>query len=139
MPVRPEFGPIQAMIFVVPSISGQTAITAEAARAVFGAGGDNGMAVPWTNPDLYFVRNVNTGTQQMIGHAIGVPISDTTADRYSAGALGRLVEHAGASHPFVMEGDDTPKGAKITRAPDIAPLMQGDGGFTWNGVEGDAR
>jgi ABC-type phosphate transport system substrate-binding protein len=66
-------GPIQAMIFVVPSISGQTAITAEAARAVFGVGGDDGMATPWINPDLYFVRNANTGTQQMIGHAIGVP------------------------------------------------------------------
>jgi hypothetical protein len=65
-------GPIQAMVFVVPSLSGQTAITAEAAKAVFGAGGD-GIAAPWTNPDLYFVRNANTGTQQMIGHAIDVP------------------------------------------------------------------
>ncbi len=66
-------GPIQAMVFVVPSVSGQTAITAEAARAVFGTGGANGAAAPWTNPDLYFVRNANTGTQQMIGHAIDVP------------------------------------------------------------------
>jgi hypothetical protein len=66
-------GPIQAMVFVVPSLSGQTAITAEAAKAVFGAGGGAGIAAPWTNPDLYFVRNANTGTQQMIGHAIDVP------------------------------------------------------------------
>jgi hypothetical protein len=66
-------GPIQAMVFVVPSLSGQTAITAEAAKAVFGAGGAAGVAAPWTNPDLYFVRNANTGTQQMIGHAIDVP------------------------------------------------------------------
>jgi hypothetical protein len=70
--VEESLGPIQSMIFVTPSISGQTAITAEAARAVFGMGGDNGLAAPWTNPDLYFVRNANTGTQQMIGHAIGV-------------------------------------------------------------------
>jgi ABC-type phosphate transport system substrate-binding protein len=67
------FGPIQAMVVVVPGKSGQTAITAEAARAVFGMGGDNGMASPWTNPELYFVRNSNTGTQQMIGRAINVP------------------------------------------------------------------
>jgi ABC-type phosphate transport system substrate-binding protein len=66
-------GPIQAMAFVVPGKSGQTAITAEAARAVFGMGGDNGTAMPWINPELYFVRNSGTGTQQMIGLAIGVP------------------------------------------------------------------
>jgi ABC-type phosphate transport system substrate-binding protein len=64
-------GPIQAMVFIVPGKSMQTAITAEAARAVFGMGGEN--ASPWTDPSLYFVRNANTGTQQMIGHAIGVP------------------------------------------------------------------
>jgi len=66
-------GPIQAMVFVVPGKSTQSAITAEAARAVFGMGG--GKASPWTDPSLYFVRNANTGTQQMIGHAISVPAS----------------------------------------------------------------
>jgi hypothetical protein len=66
-------GPIQAMVFVVPGRSQQNAITAEAARDVFGMGG--GKAQPWTNPELYFVRNANTGTQQMIGHAIDVPAS----------------------------------------------------------------
>jgi hypothetical protein len=64
-------GPIQAMAFVVPGKSQQTAITAEAARAVFGMGGTG--APPWTDPTLYFVRNANTGTQQEIGHAIDVP------------------------------------------------------------------
>jgi hypothetical protein len=64
-------GPIQAMAFVVPGKSQETAITAEAAREVFGMGGGN--ATPWTNPALYFIRNANTGTQQQIGHAIGVP------------------------------------------------------------------
>jgi len=67
------FGPIQAMLFVVPSASSQTVITAALARSVFGRGGDNGKTVPWTDPDLYFVRNANTGTQQMIGRAINVP------------------------------------------------------------------
>ena len=61
-------GPIQAMVFVVPGKSQETAITAEAAREVFGMGG--GSATPWTNPSRYFVRNANTGTQQQIGHAI---------------------------------------------------------------------
>lgn len=66
-------GPIEAMAFVVPGQSQQTAISADAARAVFGMGGAGGLAAPWTDPTLYFVRNANTGTQQEIGHAIGVP------------------------------------------------------------------
>ncbi|HEY6460474.1 MAG TPA: hypothetical protein VIY73_09995, partial [Polyangiaceae bacterium] len=64
-------GPIQAMAIVVPGKSQETAITAAAARAVFGTGGQG--APPWTDPTLYFVRNANTGTQQEIGHAIDVP------------------------------------------------------------------
>jgi len=67
------FGPIQAMLFVVPGYSTQKVISAEMARAVFGRGGDNQKATPWIDPDLYFIRNANTGTQQMIGRAIGVP------------------------------------------------------------------
>jgi hypothetical protein len=67
-------GPIQAMAFVVPGKSQETAITAEAARAVFGMGGTG--APPWTNPSLYFVRNANTGTQQQVGHAIDVPANE---------------------------------------------------------------
>ena len=65
-------GPIQAMLFVVPGGSREVAITAEAARSVFGRGGDAGKVAPWTNPLLYFVRNANTGTQLMIGRAINV-------------------------------------------------------------------
>jgi ABC-type phosphate transport system substrate-binding protein len=67
------FGPIQAMVFVVPGKSTQTSISAEAARAVFGTGGGGFMNIPWNTPALYFVRNASTGTQQMIGKAIGVP------------------------------------------------------------------
>jgi hypothetical protein len=69
-------GPIQAMAFVVPGKSQEVAISAAAARAVFGMGGDYGKVAPWTNASLYFVRNGNTGTQQMIGHAIGVPANE---------------------------------------------------------------
>jgi hypothetical protein len=71
--VNESVGPNQAMAFVVPGASGQTAISEEAAREVFGLAGNNGRATPWIDPARYFVRNANTGTQQMIGHAIGVP------------------------------------------------------------------
>ena len=67
------YGPNQAMLFVVPSNSTQKVISAEMARTVFGRGGDHGISLPWTNPDLYLVRNANTGTQQMMGRAINVP------------------------------------------------------------------
>jgi len=71
--VSEHSGPIQAMAFVVPENSTQRSISAEAAREVFGMGGNGGVAKPWTDPNYYYVRNVNTGTQQMIGLAIGVP------------------------------------------------------------------
>jgi ABC-type phosphate transport system substrate-binding protein len=71
--VAEYLGPVQAMLFVAPGASQQQAISAAAARAVFGMGGDDGVGAPWTNPALYFIRNQNTGTQQMIAKAIGVP------------------------------------------------------------------
>lgn len=71
------FGPIQAMVFAVPNDSTETVISAEMARTVFGKGGDNGKGAPWIEPLSYFVRNANTGTQQLIGRAINVP-----ADRF---------------------------------------------------------
>lgn len=66
-------GPIQVMTFVVPAVSSQRSISAEAAYMVFGMGGNSGVAAPWTNQGLYFVRNSSSGTQQMVARAIGVP------------------------------------------------------------------
>jgi len=86
--VAEYLGPIQAMTFVVPGVSQQQAISAEAARAVFGMGGDRDAGAPWTNPTLYFVRNQSTGTQQMIGRAIDVPAGSFWGiDRGSATAV----------------------------------------------------
>jgi hypothetical protein len=66
-------GPVQTMLFVVPGKSRESAITKEAARAVFGAGGHGVRVTPWTDPTLYFVLDATTGVQQLIGRAIGVP------------------------------------------------------------------
>lgn len=70
--VKDYAGPVEAMLFVVPKASTQQAITAEEAYFVFGFGAA-GMAKPWTNPALYFVRNALSGTEQIIAHAIAVP------------------------------------------------------------------
>lgn len=86
--VAEYLGPIQAMAFVVPGASKQTTISAEAARDVFGLGGADGGAAPWNDPSVYFIRNQNTGTQQMMGRAIGVPASGFWGvDRGSAQAI----------------------------------------------------
>ena len=68
-------GPVQSMVFVVPGNSKQMTISVAAAREVFGMGGNDGSAAPWTDPSLYFVRSASAGSQQMIAHAIGVPAS----------------------------------------------------------------
>jgi hypothetical protein len=87
--VAEYLGPIQAMAFVVPGRSQQDAITADAARAVFGMGG---RVAPWTDPSLFFVRNASTGTQQMIGHAIDVPATGFWGvDRGTASAVDALL------------------------------------------------
>jgi hypothetical protein len=100
--VQEYLGPIQAMLFVVPGQSQETAITADAARAVFGMGGNDGLATPWTDPTLYFVRNGSTGTQQMIGHAINVPASAFWGeDRGSAANVDALMKTI--SDPTVAE------------------------------------
>jgi hypothetical protein len=94
-------GPIQAMLFVVPSTSSQKAISAEMARAVFGRGGAQGLTQPWVTPTLYFVRNASTGTQQMIGGANGVPADQFWGvDRGSARNVAALltVLSSGADH-----------------------------------------
>jgi hypothetical protein len=68
-----SLGPMATIVFAVNSGSTQVAITAEAARQVFGIGGDlSNSAWPWQDPAFFFVRNLNTATQQMIGHAIEV-------------------------------------------------------------------
>jgi ABC-type phosphate transport system substrate-binding protein len=66
-------GPIQAITFVVPALSTQRSISAEAAHFLFGAGGSMGLVQPWTDPRLYFVRSSGTGTIQLTSRAINVP------------------------------------------------------------------
>lgn len=91
-------GPIQAITFVVPAASKQTAISAEAAHLVFGAGGDNGRAAPWPDPHYYFTRSPGTGTMQLIARSIAVdPTMVWGIDRLSAANLAASMEAADTS------------------------------------------
>jgi hypothetical protein len=86
-------GPAQAMEFVVPkSVMDPIAITREEGYFAFGFG-SKGMADPWTDPTLFFIRNSGSGTQQIIGHAITVlPVSKMQGmDAMSSGNVASMV------------------------------------------------
>jgi hypothetical protein len=70
--VQDFLGPVQSMTFVVPKNSPEKSISAEAAYYVFGFGPDSGVT-PWTDRTWILHRDDQSGTQRMIGAAIGVP------------------------------------------------------------------
>lgn len=70
--VLDTLGPVQSFVFVVPSASAQTAITAEEAYFVFGFGRE-GQIAPWLDNSLLFTRPVTKGTIISMGASIGVP------------------------------------------------------------------
>lgn len=73
-------GPVQSMVFVVPTASVATAISAEEAYFVFGFG-QAGQVSPWLNESFYFVRPPSKGTQVSLGAVIGVPAAKWKGQR----------------------------------------------------------
>ena len=71
-PIVGEYlGPIMAMVFAVPATSTKTALSAEAARAVFG--NQSGTKVlGFDDPNQLFIRSDSTATNQIISRAIYV-------------------------------------------------------------------
>lgn len=69
------FGPVQTMIFIAPTASPEHAISAEAAYLVYGLGMSSGVA-PWTDENFLFRLDPTSGTQAIIGTAIGVAPAD---------------------------------------------------------------
>lgn len=65
-------GPVQPMTFAVPAASTEVAFSSEMGRMVFGRGGQDPVSAPYSDPQLYSVRNSSSGTQQMIARAVGV-------------------------------------------------------------------
>ncbi|CAN5347138.1 hypothetical protein BH09MYX1_BH09MYX1_39700 [soil metagenome] len=90
-------GPIQAMTFAVPKQSSQNVISAEAAYLTFGLT----KLAPWTDNAFIFRRNASSGTQQLIGTAIGVDATrwvgvDKASSDGVFGALAAVVSQADA-------------------------------------------
>jgi hypothetical protein len=63
----------EVMEFVVPASSDAHSISAEAAYLTFGFGADGGTR--WNNPDLYLIRNQNSGTQAELSKVIKLSAS----------------------------------------------------------------
>ena len=69
------FGPAQAMAFIVPKLSAERSISAQAAYFVYGFGAQSGVT-PWTDPNYIFRLDDTSGTQRIIGAGIGVPAAE---------------------------------------------------------------
>jgi hypothetical protein len=82
-------GPIQAMTYLVPGTSTQTAISAEAANAVYGHGGvPDGTKLPWVDPAQFYNRTSSTGTNQLLSRAMNVnPTKWWGVDKKSASGM----------------------------------------------------
>ena len=93
--VKDNTGPVQAMLFVVPKASTQTALTAEEGYFVFGFGGAAGMASPWLDVAFQIIRNIGSGTQQMTSRAVGVPAAKMKGT--DAGGSGAVVTQVSGS------------------------------------------
>jgi hypothetical protein len=103
--VKDISGPAQAMCFVVPKASTQTALVAEEGYFVFGFPAGTGMAMPWLNDTFKIIRDMTSGTQGILASAIGIPsnkVHGTTATPNSS--AGVLAGVTGSSTPEATVG-----------------------------------
>ena len=86
-------GPVQSMNFVVPKAATQTTISAEAAYLTFGLGAAG--KTDWDTPDLYAIRNFQSGTETMLAAAINVPTNKWKGvDKGGSGAVVTAIANA---------------------------------------------
>ncbi len=105
--VQDNFGPVQTMGFVVPTSSGEHAISAAAAYYIYGLGAGVANVTPWTDPTFVFKRNETSGTSLLIGRNIALDaikwkntdpqfssqmVTDLTTSTNNAATLGVLAK-----------------------------------------------
>jgi hypothetical protein len=122
-------GPVQVMVMAVPYASTATAISADAAYTVFGWGGTSYPVSPWTEWQNIFIRSSTSGTETMIGSAIGlapskwlsqVPDGGTSQRESGSGAVLAALQAAGAG----------------TSANEAIGILAADFGDTYRGAPG---
>jgi hypothetical protein len=96
--VSENLGPVQVMNFAVPESSTQRSISLAAAYYIFGFGGAQYPIAPWTNPAQLQIRSAASGTQSMIGAAIGVPPAQWKGtSNPTSSSVGNALQAAGQS------------------------------------------
>jgi hypothetical protein len=115
-------GPVQVMLMVVPYASTATAISADAAYTVFGWGGTQFPVSPWTNYTNLFIRSSTSGTELMIGSAIGLAASKWLTQVPEAGAA----QHEASSGAVVTALLAAASGASPNTAMGIVAADLGD-------------
>jgi ABC-type phosphate transport system substrate-binding protein len=83
-------GPIQTMTFVVPKASTESSISADAA-VVMGWAGTMYPVAPWTDHTQIFIRTPTSGTESMIGTAIGLVSSKWSTMAVSEAGSGNVL------------------------------------------------
>ena len=114
-------GPAQAMLFITHPNSTQQAISAEQAYLALGLGA-NGMSTPWVDPAYFFIRPDSSGTKNLLGAAIKVPVAKwlgiskdpTTMKGFGSGEVLNNVAMAAANAEKVLGilGADVYDGAR---------------------------
>jgi ABC-type phosphate transport system substrate-binding protein len=83
--VSEGLGPILPIVFAVPQVSVERAISFEAARQVFGGGGG---VPPWEDPGYIYVRGSGTATLRLVAQELQLmPTKIWGIDQGSAGAM----------------------------------------------------
>lgn len=122
-------GPIQAMIMAVPNASTESSINYDAAYTVFGWGGTQYGVAPWTQYTSIFIRTPTSGTQTMIGSAIGLASSKWLATAPDGGSSQDL-----ASGTAVLNALQAAGGGP--NAANAIGILSSDIGDTYRGAPG---
>jgi hypothetical protein len=114
--ITEQLGPVQAMTFVVPYNSTESAISAQAAYMVFGFGNASTLT-PWDNVMHIFQRGPTSGTQVMLATGIKVPAAQWYGV-ITAGTGGMITALTMANTAM------DPKAIGVLGATDVDPLRR---------------
>jgi len=122
-------GPVQVMLMAVPYQSTESSISADAAYAVFGWGGTNYAVGNWTNPSQIFIRSSTSGTETMIGSAIGLASTKWLSQAPDGGAAQQEADSAHVLSALQAAGSGATPNAAIG-------ILAADFGDTYRGAPG---
>jgi hypothetical protein len=136
-------GPVQVMLMAVPYQSTESSINYDAAYTVFGWGGVNPsyQVAPWIDYTQVFIRSPTSGTETMIGAAIGLAPSKWLSQAPDGGSA-QQEPNSGAVLKALQAaaGGATPNAAIGILAADLGDTYRGalgvgDAGATTGGLK----